>query len=45
MISVERLMKRYVKTLMVDDLTFEARVGRVTSFLGPNGAGKPRPSR
>ena len=40
MIRVERLTKRYGAFTAVDDLTFEARPGRVTGFLGPNGAGK-----
>lgn len=40
MITVERLTKRYGDFTAVDDVTFEARPGRVTGFLGPNGAGK-----
>ena len=40
MIEVRNLTKRYGSVLAVDDLTFEARPGRVTGFLGPNGAGK-----
>jgi ABC-2 type transport system ATP-binding protein len=40
MIAVERLTKRYGKTLAVDDLSFEVEPGSVTGFLGPNGAGK-----
>jgi ABC-2 type transport system ATP-binding protein len=40
MIEVERLTKRYGKTVAVDDLSFRVPVGRITGFLGPNGAGK-----
>ncbi|HEY6584151.1 MAG TPA: ATP-binding cassette domain-containing protein, partial [Gaiellaceae bacterium] len=40
MIEVERLTKRYGKTVAVDDLTFRVESGRITGFLGPNGAGK-----
>jgi ABC-2 type transport system ATP-binding protein len=40
MIEVERLTKRYGKTLAVDDLSFKIRPAAVTGFLGPNGAGK-----
>lgn len=39
-IEIDSLSKRYGSTLAVDDLSFEARPGRVTAFLGPNGAGK-----
>jgi ABC-2 type transport system ATP-binding protein len=39
-IEVERLTKRYGKTLAVDDLSFTVTAGRITGFLGPNGAGK-----
>ena len=40
MIDVERLTKRFGKTVAVDDLSFRVASGRVTGFLGPNGAGK-----
>jgi ABC-2 type transport system ATP-binding protein len=40
MISIESLSKKYGDRLVVDDVTFTARPGRVTGFLGPNGAGK-----
>ena len=40
MIEVERLTKRFRKTLAVDDLSFKVREGAITGFLGPNGAGK-----
>jgi ABC-2 type transport system ATP-binding protein len=39
-IEVRDLMKRYGKTLAVDDLSFSVRHGLVTGFVGPNGAGK-----
>jgi ABC-2 type transport system ATP-binding protein len=40
MITVDRLTRRYGRTLAVDDISFTASAGRVTGFLGPNGAGK-----
>lgn len=40
MITVEGLTKVYGSTVSVDNVTFEAKPGRVTGFLGPNGAGK-----
>jgi ABC-2 type transport system ATP-binding protein len=40
MIEVDRLTKRYGKTLAVADLSFTVSPGTVTGFLGPNGAGK-----
>jgi len=39
-IEVDRLTKRYGKTIAVDDLSFRVTPGRITGFLGPNGAGK-----
>jgi ABC-2 type transport system ATP-binding protein len=39
-IEVERLMKRFGKTVAVADLSFKVEPARVTGFLGPNGAGK-----
>ncbi len=39
-IEINRLTKRYGRTLAVDDLTFTVQPGHVTGFLGPNGAGK-----
>jgi ABC-2 type transport system ATP-binding protein len=40
MIEVDRLTKRYGKTVAVNDLSFSVTPGRITGFLGPNGAGK-----
>jgi ABC-2 type transport system ATP-binding protein len=40
MITVDRLTRRYGRTLAVDDIGFTAAAGRVTGFLGPDGAGK-----
>jgi ABC-2 type transport system ATP-binding protein len=40
MIRVSGLTKTYGGFTAVDDVSFEARPGRVTGFLGPNGAGK-----
>jgi ABC-2 type transport system ATP-binding protein len=40
MINVDSLSKKYGGRLVVDDVSFTARPGRVTGFLGPNGAGK-----
>src|SRR6184192_1222839 len=40
MIEVRGLTKRYGRTIAVDDLSFDAPLGKVTGFLGPNGAGK-----
>src|SRR4029450_14151921 len=40
MIQVTALTRTYGGLRAVDDVTFNARPGRVTGFLGPNGAGK-----
>jgi ABC-2 type transport system ATP-binding protein len=40
MIIIESLSKKYGRNMVVDDVSFAARSGRVTGFLGPNGAGK-----
>jgi ABC-2 type transport system ATP-binding protein len=37
---LEGVTKRYGAFTAVDDLSFEARAGRILGFLGPNGAGK-----
>ncbi|MFC6287233.1 ABC transporter ATP-binding protein [Nocardioides sp. GCM10027113] len=40
MIRIESLTRKYGAFTAVDDVSFDARPGRVTGFLGPNGAGK-----
>lgn len=40
MIEVRNISKRFGGVAAVDDLSFDARPGRVTGFLGPNGSGK-----
>jgi ABC-2 type transport system ATP-binding protein len=40
MISVQQLTKRYGRVAAIQDVTFEAALGRVTGFLGLNGSGK-----
>ncbi len=40
LIEARNLSKRYGTRLVVRDLSFTVRPGRVTGFLGPNGAGK-----
>ena len=40
MITVDHVTKTYGEFTAVDDVSFDARPGRVTGFLGPNGAGK-----
>jgi ABC-2 type transport system ATP-binding protein len=37
---LEGVTKRYGAFTAVDDLSFQARAGRILGFLGPNGAGK-----
>lgn len=39
-VRVEKLSKRYGSQNVVDQISFEAKRGRVLGFLGPNGAGK-----
>jgi len=39
-LEIEHVTKRYGHNVVVDDLSFRVRPGRVTGFLGPNGAGK-----
>ena len=39
-LEIEHVTKRYGDAVVVEDLTFTVRPGRVTGFLGPNGAGK-----
>ena len=39
-LEIQQVTKRYGHDVVVDDLSFTVRPGRVTGFLGPNGAGK-----
>lgn len=39
-ITTHSLTKRYGRTVVVDQLSFEVKPGAVTGFLGPNGSGK-----
>lgn len=39
-IEVSNLCKKIGNKIILDQISFEARAGRVTAFLGPNGAGK-----
>jgi ABC-2 type transport system ATP-binding protein len=39
-IKVTHLVKRYGKTVAVEDLSFSVRAGTMFGFLGPNGSGK-----
>ncbi len=40
MIALNRLTKRYTRTLAVDRLSLEIPKGEIFGFIGPNGAGK-----
>lgn len=40
MIGVEQLTRAYGETVVVDDISFQVKPGRVTGFVGANGAGK-----
>jgi ABC-2 type transport system ATP-binding protein len=40
MISIEHLVKRYGRTVAVEDLSLTCEPGTVTGLLGPDGAGK-----
>lgn len=39
-IRVEKLCKRYGRTLALDDVSFDVRANELFALLGPNGAGK-----
>lgn len=39
-VSIEHLTKVFGRQKAVNDVSFEAKEGRITGFLGPNGAGK-----
>ena len=40
MIKVDNIQKAYGKKTVVDSISFQVELGKVTGFLGPNGAGK-----
>ena len=40
MLSAQRLSRAYGDALVVDEVSFEVRPGRLTGFVGANGAGK-----
>lgn len=40
MIEVKNLVKQYGNNMVVDNVSFRLRKGKITSFIGPNGAGK-----
>ncbi|WP_138493535.1 ABC transporter ATP-binding protein [Paenibacillus pinistramenti] len=40
MINVRNVTKRYGDTSVVNDVSLEIKLGKITSFIGPNGAGK-----
>ena len=40
LLRVEHLTMRFGGLVAVDDLSFEARQGKITALIGPNGAGK-----
>lgn len=40
MLTVTNLRKRYVKTFVVDDVSFHVNAGEIVALLGVNGAGK-----
>jgi ABC-2 type transport system ATP-binding protein len=39
-IDVQRLHKRYGRTVAVDEVSFTVHEGEIFGILGPNGAGK-----
>ena len=45
MISVDRVSKRYGRTLVVDDISFDIAEGDALALWGPNGAGKTTVAR
>jgi ABC-2 type transport system ATP-binding protein len=40
MLQVRHLVKRYLGTAVVKDVSFDVRLGEVVGYLGPNGSGK-----
>lgn len=39
-IEIKNIYKKFGENVILKDVSFEAKQGRVTAFLGPNGAGK-----
>ena len=39
-VRVDRLSKRYGRTLALDEVSFDIRANELFALLGPNGAGK-----
>ena len=40
MIEVKSISKKYGSKAVVNDVSFQIKRGKITSFIGPNGAGK-----
>ena len=40
MIEVKNISKKYGSKAVVNDVSFQIKRGKITSFIGPNGAGK-----
>lgn len=40
MIKIDKIVKRYDETVILDNITTGIRTGGITSIIGPNGAGK-----
>ena len=40
MIEVKNISKKYGSKAVVNNVSFQIKRGKITSFIGPNGAGK-----